>query len=454
MNKNFWKLLVIFLILFICGHCEVFFNPAFASHKLKEADDRIQYVNIDFFNKFNDELLIRYIVCGVNNNYNLKSLRLKIRELYQVKNGEISKVFPTLNVGANYLGVKIPHVAFPFQGFRDNAFALPFMTTWEIDLFGKRKNKIQMKREDINAAIYEEKGAVISLAGEIAGVYFNIANLNEQIDIQNKIIENKKEKLRRVQNSFNNGVIGKMELNGAQKEIRNEENILNDYKKQREGFLSNLAYLTGNAPGNLQEVTNINNIEFSGKVPDVIKGNEILSRPDILQKEANLKKAKIDVLLARKEFLPDINVFGVLMFSTLTPNFLWRGAVANLIAGANQKILTGGKRIFDLKQKKFEYERILNEYLDTDLRALKEVNDALYNLKKDDSVYRANFENLLFEEDNFIRVSNSYRVGVKGVMDVLDKNNDFLYEKSKLLNSKVQKFVDLISLYKALGGCL
>ena len=60
--------------------------------------------------------------------------------------------------------------------------------------------------------------------------------------------------------------------------------------------------------------------------------------------------------------------------------------------------------------------------------------------------------NLDFEEDNFIRVSNSYNLGVKGVLDVLDKNNEFLYEKSKVLNSKVQKFIDLISLYKALGG--
>jgi len=43
---------------------------------------------------------------------------------------------------------------------------------------------------------------------------------------------------------------------------------------------------------------------------------------------------------------------------------------------------------------------------------------------------------------------------VKNRVDVLDKENSFLYEKSTTLNSKVQKFVDLISLYKALGGCL
>ncbi len=443
-----FKRLITFFIIFMCFQI---LNTGFCSEKLKKKD-RVEYINIDFFQRFDDECLVKYVILGMNNNYNLKNLRLKINELYQVKNIEISKEFPSLSVGANYLGVKIPHVAFPYQGFRDNAFALPFMTMWEIDLFGKRKNKIEMKREDINAAIYEEKGAAISLAGEIAGAYFNIANLNEQINIQNKIIQNKKERLKRVQKSFDRGVLGKIELNNVKKEVFSEETILNDYKKRLEEFNSRLSYLTGEAPSNYYEITNIEKIEYGGNIPVCIQSDEILARPDILQKEANLKKAKIDILLARKEFLPDINVFGVLMFSTLTPNFLWKGAVANLMAGANEKIFTGGKRIFDLKQKKIAYERMLNEYLDTDLKALKEVNDALYNLKEDEKTYRANLSNLDFEEDNFIRVSNSYNLGVKGVLDVLDKNNQFLYEKSKVLNSKVQKFIDLISLYKALGG--
>ncbi len=446
-KKDLIKFTAIFLLL-----CLSSVNLASCAEKLKEEDNRLNYVNLDFFKRFNDELLIKYIILGVNNNCSLKGLRNKINALYQAKNMEVSHEFPTLSVGANYLGIKIPYVAIPDQGFRDNAFALPFMTTWEIDLFGKRKNKIEMKREDINASIYEEKGAIISLAGEIAGVYFNLANLEEQINIQNKILNNKKEKLRRVQKSFDNGVSNRMELNKIKKEVNLEEIVLNNYKKQREAFVSNMAYLIGEAPGELYEVSNIQTIEYSGTVPDKISSDAVFCRPDILQKEANLNKAKIDIRLARKAFLPDINVFGVLMLSTLTPNFLWKGAVAYLVAGANEQILTGGRRIFNIKYKKQEYERLLNEYLDTDLKALKEVNDALYDLKRDEETYRNNLDNLRFEEDNFIRVSNSLNQGVKGVIDYLDKDSEFLYEKSKTLNSKVQKFADLISLYKALGG--
>ena len=187
---------IFFLILFILCvllNSNKVFGADSKGIKLKEPNDRLQYIDFNFFNRFNDELLLQYIIAGISYNHNLKALRLKINEMRQMKNMEISKEFPSLSVGANYLGLKIPHFAFPYQGFRDNAFALPFITHWEIDLFGKRKNKIEMKREDLNASIYEEKGATIALAAEIAGVYFNIAKLDEQINIQNKIIENKKQ---------------------------------------------------------------------------------------------------------------------------------------------------------------------------------------------------------------------------------------------------------------------
>ena len=426
------KSLAIFLLIFMqLQGCIVY---AGEKH-IKEADTRLEYVNLPFWQKFNDDILIHYIVCAVSNNYSLKSLRTRINEVRASKNIEVSKQFPSFSVGANYLGLKIPRVAIPFQGFRDNAFALPFIANWEIDLFGKRKNKIDMAYEDINSAIYKERGAAIALASEVAGIYFNISNLNSQILIQEKIIQNKREKLRRVQKSFDSGVLGAQSLNNAKKEAEYEEITLNDYKKQRQGFILNLAYLMGEAP-------------------DCISSDVTIQRPDVLQKEAELKKAKIDITLARKEFLPNINVFGVLMFSTLTPNFRWDGAVANLLAGATENIFSGGKRIFNLKAKKFAYERLLNEYLEADLNALKEINDALYQLKTDVKSYNSNLKSLKFEEDNFIRISNSYRYGVSNRLDVLDEDSNFLYEKSKVLNSKVQKFADIISLFKAAGGCL
>ena len=75
-------------------------------------------------------------------------------------------------------------------------------------------------------------------------------------------------------------------------------------KKRRETFYPTFAYLTGEAPNGEYEIRNINNIEYSGKIPDSIASDAVLSRPDLLQKEANLKRQRLMYCLQEKNFCP------------------------------------------------------------------------------------------------------------------------------------------------------
>lgn len=51
--------------------------------------------------------------------------------------------------------------------------------------------------------------------------------------------------------------------------------------------------------------------------------------------------------------------------------------------GLNLPIFTGGRRVANLRLKKDEYERILNNYRKTNLTAIQEVNDAMVSIKLD-----------------------------------------------------------------------
>lgn len=419
-------------------------------------DSRVEYINLDWWKCFNDELLIEYILKALEVNHDIKIARLKACELKQEMNKNISNEFPRVSVGADYLGLKIPRTIFPLEGFRNNAFALPFIASWEADLFGKTFNKIQMAKEEFKASIWDEKGICLSIVSDVASIYFNIANLNEQINIQKNIIEIKADRVRRYEKKFNYGTAGAIELNTVKNELDYEKTVLAEYLKQREEYKTHLASLISTNPLDTSDIVveNIKNIEFKGIIPDCINGEIVINRPDLMKLESNIKKARIDVRLARKAFLPNVNITGILLFSTLTPNFGWDGAVANLLAGGSESLFEGGRRIFNIKQKKIEYERALEEYLKADINALKEVNDAMYNLKTDIITYETNLRRLSFQENNFIRVSNSFVSGTKNHIDYTDEKNTFLLNKSRVFNSKTQKLVDLVSLYKSTGGAL
>ena len=99
-----------------------------------------------------------------------------------------------------------------------------------------------------------------------------------------------------------------------------------------------------------------------------------------MQAEKMLEKAKIDIRVARKEFLPRFNITGLWVFNTIAPGafFSWESPLAAIIARASQDIFTGGRKIANLKIQKAKYEELFEKYRQTDLEAVKEVNTANY----------------------------------------------------------------------------
>ena len=88
-------------------------------------------------------------------------------------------------------------------------------------------------------------------------------------------------------------------------------------------------------------------LNYNSDVPTVISSDVIFSRPDVMRAEKNLEKAKIDVRIARKEFLPSFNITGVWIFNTIAPGsfFSWESSLAALLAGATQDIFKGGMKV-------------------------------------------------------------------------------------------------------------
>ncbi len=413
-------------------------------------------INLEWFNNFNDELLVQYIVEGLNYNKDVRIAKNNILKSRQEKNLKISDEFFNVDVGANYLLLKIPKTAIPFNDIQTNSFALPFVVMWEIDYLGKNYNKIQKARFDIENSCFDLKSANLLVATEIASSYFNISSLNKQIEYKEMMVDMLDKIYKRRKKMYDFGVISSIEINLAEDLYLSERNSLNKLLKEKIAFLTQLAQLMGRSPYEIDDirVNQFDNITYKGIYPENLNGSIILNRPDIMKLENEIKKAKIDITIAKKDFLPKLNVAGVLVFSTVVQNFGWKGALAGLLAGATQNIFDGGKRIFTLKKTKREYDIALENYLKYDLMALKEVNDALYNLKYDYEIYLGEEKRANLENSNFIKIYNSYNKGAKSYIDYANENIQNLKSKNNLVSSKNQNFINLITLYKAVGGAL
>lgn len=416
----------------------------------------VKELNIEFFEKFNDENLNCYIKEAIEKNHELKKAAHSVEQYRQQTKYSLGQELPSLGVSANYLGVKVPELD-NFQ-LKKNAFVLPFTASYEADLLLKNRDKTRAIKKSYEAAKFNEKAVYLALLSDVATVYTNILRYDDLIKKQEEILKIQEEILNRNDKKFKHGVINLTDLNNVKKNVEVSKSTLENLKKNRETAVMQLAVLTGNSAANTANMKfgNFDSFEYSGEIPKEVSSDIIFARPDVKAAEANLEKAQIDVRVAKKEFFPTFNIVGVWAFNTIAPGsfFSWESSLAAILAGASQDIFKGGMKVARLKMQKAKYEELFEDYNQTNLEAVKEVNTSLCIIKHDKQVEANTKSELGYELQNFGNAEKKLNQGVISVPEYLVAKTEFLESQTNFTQAKTQRIINYFTLYKAVGGQL
>ncbi len=416
----------------------------------------VKELNIEFFEKFNDENLNCYIKEAIEKNHELKKAAHSVEQYRQQTKYSLGQELPSLGVSANYLGVKVPELD-NFQ-LKKNAFVLPFTASYEADLLLKNRDKTRAIKKSYEAAKFNEKAVYLALLSDVATVYTNILRYDDLIEKQEEILKIQEEILNRNDKKFKHGVINLTDLNNVKKNVEASKSTLENLKKNRETAVMQLAVLTGNSAANTANMKfgNFDSFEYSGEIPKEVSSDIIFARPDVKAAEANLEKAQIDVRVAKKEFFPTFNIVGVWAFNTIAPGafFSWESSLAAILAGASQDIFKGGMKVARLKMQKAKYEELFEDYNQTNLEAVKEVNTSLCIIKHDKQVEANTKSELGYELQNFGNAEKKLNQGVISVPEYLVAKTEFLESQTNFTQAKTQRIINYFTLYKAVGGQL
>lgn len=437
----FKKILLIFALLAVA-------QSAFAIDK--------QELNPGFFERFNDNCLNYYINSAIENNHSAKEAAARVEQYRQQAKYSLGNELPSFSVSANYLGIKVPQLD-NFQ-LKKNAFILPFMMNYEADFLLKNRDKTRSAKKSYEASKFEEKAVYLSLLSDVASVYTDLLEYDQLITIQKENVDIYTKLLEYESRKFARGVINSTQLNNAAKQLENAKNSLEKLQKEQEVLLMQLAVLTGVSPENAKnfERGNFSSFEYSGTIPEEIQSDVIFARPDVMAAETKLEKAKIDIRVARKEFLPNFNITGLWVFNTIAPGtfFSWESSLAAILAGATQDIFAGGKKVANLRYQKAKYEELFENYKQVDLEAVKEVNTSLCFIKHDSAIEKNTLKTLAYEYNN---LSNSKKKLARGTIsnpEYLMNLSEFLKIQNDAVQAKNQRLVNYFTLYKAVGGKL
>ncbi len=418
----------------------------------KVSDDyKYAYVNMDFWNSFNDANLSSYIDKAIKNNYDLKNATLAVEEYYQNTRIQFANELPQVGAGFSPSYVKLPG-----QSSWDWAFATPAIANYEADIFLKNRDKTKSAKKLYEGSKYDERAAYIAIASSVGTAYLNIVRLDKLIQLQKEIVDLRQEIYDLMLARNREGITSTADTVIANKALVQGQTDLIELEKQREFLLHQLAVLTGESPENVNEfkISAYENVNYTGNIPTEISSDVIVQRPDYLKAEAMVEKAGIDVRVARKEFLPTINITGLALFNAANFGSAWSTSsmLGALAAGAMLPIFTGGRRIANLKLKKVQYDEILNRYLKTNLTAIQEVNDALVAVKKDTEKMEQTKKQAELEQTDFMYNRDKYNQGTISKLDLIQYKENLLTIDKLVAQQQIECMVDYISLYKAVGS--
>ncbi len=330
---------------------------------------------------------------------------------------------------------------------------LPFTVGYEVDLFGRRRRSIEAAQASYQASAADLENVRLVITAELAGDYFTLRQLDTELGILNRTVENLQKGLQLVDSRHKGGVASGLD-------VAEEETLLSTtrtqailLKQQRKQFEDAIAVLIGKpAPDfhlSLGELKDVPLNLDAGLPSDLLE-----RRPDIAEAERQMAVANAQIGIARAAYYPSLNLFGT---------GGWQAAdIAKLInvqstfwaVGANvaESIFTGGSRRAQVQFAKAGYDANVAAYRESVLNAFREVQDDVTGLTVLDQANQSQQQAVDAARRTLDIASSRYTGGLVNYLDVVNAQQNLLNSEQELAVIHGQRLVTSVLLIKALGG--
>jgi NodT family efflux transporter outer membrane factor (OMF) lipoprotein len=231
---------------------------------------------------------------------------------------------------------------------------------------------------------------------------------------------------------------------------------LPQYQAQQLQAMNGLAVLLGKTPGALD-----NELMSKKPLPDLpklvpvgIPSTLARRRPDIRQAEATLHAQTANIGVSVAELFPSLSLTGQLGVRNTDASYLddWSSHFFSVGPSLSIPIFQGGRLVSSVKLARAQQASAALDYRQTVLTALQDVENALVSYRADQQQVIALDETTGALQRAFDLASDSYRQGISTFLDVLDAQRQLAQAKAQSTQARMQSALDLVALYKALGG--
>lgn len=338
----------------------------------------------------------------------------------------------------------------------NETFQAGFDASWELDLFGRVHNQVSLNKAQLAAREAELRGAHVSVAAEVAATYISLRGHQYLLQVAEDSARVQGESLALTQRFVEVGRGDPLDSARAEAQLELTRAATPGLRARIDSDINRLAVLSGTAPETLR--ISLATSQPLPSLPTTLAVGDPLSllqrRPDIQAAEQALKGAVAEYNVRVADLYPRISLDGSLGYLSTEWSRLGEEPTKTFVFAPSIRWAA-----FDLGRVQAHIDAAdaraqarLAEFELSVQRALEETDNALQNFSREEE-RRAALQHAARASTQAARLARQkFEIGSGDFINVLDAERSQLDINAQLAQTETQLLLNLIAIYKALGG--
>lgn len=475
------KLLPLGIILALLAGCAV--GPDYIRPQPPEITEWIEMENAKlviepadlavWWEQFDDPVLDSLIKTAHQQNLSLHIAGIRILEARAQLGIAVGSQYPQLQqLRGDYAGYGLSeNTANTTAGIdtRYTAANIGFDAGWELDFWGRFRRAVESGIWNLDASIAGYDDILVTLTAEVARTYVAIRTLEARLSIARENIEIQQRSLQIARVRFEGGDVTELDVAQARALLAGTQASIPRLEAQLRQAKNALAVLLGMLPTDVEPM-----LGQAGLIPATpveaavgVPAELLRRRPDIRLAESRMAAQSSLIGVAKADLYPRFTLFGSIGLSasnaSLTAAGFPGGSSLGDIANSDSLTYYGGIGfawdIFNygrvqnrVRVQDARFQQLVVDYKNTVIKAAQETEDGL-------AAFFRSQEEVVFLEQSAAAANRSvelsmiqYREGLTDYQRVLDTQRFQAQAQDFLTTTQGSVLLNLIAVYKALGG--
>jgi len=411
----------------------------------------------EWWKAFGDPALVRLAEQALANSLDLRIAAARVREARALRGVAQGGLLPEVGAGGGYERVRPSEKGFfPSSGEAVDHYQAGFDASWEIDVFGGNRRRLEAADADVQASEEGMRDVRVSLLAEIARNYVELRAAQARGGIAKLNLEAQRKTAALIRARLDAGQATELDVSRAEAQVSATASMIPFLETIERRSIHAISLLLGRAPGSsAAELAGAASMPSApAEIPVGLPTDLLRRRPDLRRAERELAAATSRIGVATADLYPRFFLAGSFGTESLKASDFINPASRAWSFGPSisWSLFQGGRIRANIEVQNARQEQAAIRFEQTLLGALRDVEDALVAHSRN-QLRRADLSRSAGLQRRAVELAQErYLQGLADFLVVLEAQRILYAAEDAAAQAEQSVATDAIALYKAVGG--